>query len=201
MDAEIIAAIWGLESFFGERRGDVSVISATSTLAFDGRRGSFFETQLIAALQIIQSGDILASGMTGSWAGAMGHTQFIPTSYQAIAVDFNGDGRADVVHINIAGKSLAFLSKGDNLNGYLKVRLDDTVSSVGAMVKITLEDGSTISKPYVSGEGLVSDSSHVIIAGLGTQKATSVSVNYLGSPQVIQTGSFRNETVRFGAAN
>ena len=75
MDAEIIAAIWGLESFFGERRGDVSVISATSTLAFDGRRGSFFETQLIAALQIIQSGDILASGMTGSWAGAMGHTQ------------------------------------------------------------------------------------------------------------------------------
>lgn len=96
MDAEIIAAIWGLESFFGERRGDVSVISATSTLAFDGRRGSFFETQLIAALQIIQSGDILASGMTGSWAGAMGHTQFIPTSYLAIAVDFNGDGRLDI---------------------------------------------------------------------------------------------------------
>ncbi len=96
VDAEIIAAIWGLESFFGERRGDVSVISATSTLAFDGRRGSFFETQLIAALQIIQSGDILASGMTGSWAGAMGHTQFIPTSYQAIAVDFNGDGRLDI---------------------------------------------------------------------------------------------------------
>ena len=79
VDAGIIAAIWGLESFFGERRGDVSVISATSTLAFDGRRGSFFEKQLIAALQIIQNGDIPASRMTGSWAGAMGHTQFIPT--------------------------------------------------------------------------------------------------------------------------
>lgn len=96
VDAEIIAAIWGLESFFGERRGDVPVISATSTLAFDGRRGAFFEKQLIAALKIIQNGDIPASKMTGSWAGAMGHTQFIPTSYQAFAVDFTGDGRRDI---------------------------------------------------------------------------------------------------------
>ena len=96
MDAEIIAAIWGLGSFFGERRGDVSVISATSTLAFDGRRGSFFEKQLTAELQIIQNGDIPAARMTGSWAGAMGHTQFIPTSYQAFAVNFTGDGRRDI---------------------------------------------------------------------------------------------------------
>jgi membrane-bound lytic murein transglycosylase B len=96
VDAEIIAAIWGLESYFGERRGDVPVISATSTLAYDGRRGVFFEKQLIAALKIIQNGDIPASRMTGSWAGAMGHTQFIPTSYQAFAVDFTGDGRRDI---------------------------------------------------------------------------------------------------------
>lgn len=96
VDAEIICAIWGLESFFGERRGDVPVISATSTLAFDGRRGAFFEKQLIAALKIVQNGDIPASRMTGSWAGAMGHTQFIPTSYQAFAVDFTGDGRRDI---------------------------------------------------------------------------------------------------------
>lgn len=96
VDAEIIAAIWGLESFFGERRGDVPVISSTSTLAFDGRRGVFFEKQLIAALKIIQNGDIPAARMTGSWAGAMGHTQFIPTSYQAFAVDFTGDGRRDI---------------------------------------------------------------------------------------------------------
>ncbi|WP_224825922.1 lytic murein transglycosylase [Cognatishimia sp. MH4019] len=96
VDAEIITAIWGLESFYGERRGDVPVISATSTLAFDGRRGAFFERQLIAALRIIQNGDIPASQMTGSWAGAMGHTQFIPTSYQEFAVDFTGDGRRDI---------------------------------------------------------------------------------------------------------
>ncbi|MEP2718512.1 lytic murein transglycosylase [Pseudophaeobacter sp.] len=96
VDASIITAIWGLESFYGERRGDVPVVSATSTLAYDGRRGAFFEKQLIAALKILQNGDITASKMTGSWAGAMGHTQFIPTSYQAFAVDFTGDGRRDI---------------------------------------------------------------------------------------------------------
>ena len=96
VDAEIIAAIWGLESFYGERKGDVPVISATSTLAYDGRRGAFFEKQLIAALRILQSGDITAPRMVGSWAGAMGHTQFIPTSYLQFAVDFTGDGRRDI---------------------------------------------------------------------------------------------------------
>lgn len=96
VDASIITAIWGLESFYGERRGDVPVISATSTLAYDGRRGAFFEQQLVAALRILQNGDITPERMTGSWAGAMGHTQFIPTSYLAYAVDFTGDGRRDI---------------------------------------------------------------------------------------------------------
>lgn len=94
--AEVVTAVWGLESFYGERRGNVPVISSTSTLAFDGRRGAFFEKQLIAALKILERGDVSLSGLTGSWAGAMGHTQFIPTSYQAFAVDFNGDGRRDI---------------------------------------------------------------------------------------------------------
>ncbi|NOR29524.1 MAG: lytic murein transglycosylase, partial [Sulfitobacter sp.] len=94
--AEVVTAVWGLESFYGERRGNVPVVSATSTLAYDGRRGAFFEKQLIAALKILERGDVSARGLTGSWAGAMGHTQFIPTSYQAFAVDFNGDGRRDI---------------------------------------------------------------------------------------------------------
>ena len=96
VDASIIAAIWGLESMYGERRGDVPVISATSTLAYDGRRGAFFERQLVAALRILQRGDVTPERLTGSWAGAMGHTQFIPTSYQEYAVDFTGDGRRDI---------------------------------------------------------------------------------------------------------
>lgn len=94
--AEVVTAVWGLESFYGERRGNVPVVSATSTLAFDGRRGAFFEKQLIAALKILERGDVSSAGLIGSWAGAMGHTQFIPTSYQAFAVDFDGDGRRDI---------------------------------------------------------------------------------------------------------
>ncbi len=94
--AEVVTAVWGLESFYGERRGNVPVVSATSTLAYDGRRGAFFEKQLIAALRILERGDVSAAGLTGSWAGAMGHTQFIPTSYQSFAVDFTGDGKRDI---------------------------------------------------------------------------------------------------------
>ncbi len=96
VDRHVVAAVWGLESFYGTRRGNIPVISALSTLAYDGRRGAFFESQLIAALRILQNGDITPARMTGSWAGAMGHTQFIPTSYLEYAVDFTGDGRRDI---------------------------------------------------------------------------------------------------------
>ncbi len=96
VDAQIIAAVWGLESFFGTRRGNIPVISALSTLAYEGRRGEFFEGQLTAALRILQRGDTTPGQMVGSWAGAMGHTQFIPTSYLEFAVDYTGDGRADI---------------------------------------------------------------------------------------------------------
>ncbi|WP_212522724.1 lytic murein transglycosylase [Actibacterium sp. MT2.3-13A] len=96
VDKEVVAAIWGLESAYGEHRGKIPTIEALATLAFDGRRGSFFEGQLIDALKILQSGDVAARDMTGSWAGAMGHTQFIPSSYLAFAVDFTGDGRRDI---------------------------------------------------------------------------------------------------------
>ncbi len=96
VEGHVVAAVWGLESFFGTRRGVVPVVSALATLAYDGRRGEFFESQLTAALKIIANGDVSARGMTGSWAGAMGHTQFIPTSYLAFAVDFTGDGRRDI---------------------------------------------------------------------------------------------------------
>ena len=96
VDAHIVAAIWGMESQFGEKRGQIPVVSSTATLAFDGRRGDFYESQLIAALRILERGDTTPAQLTGSWAGAMGHTQFIPTSYQSFAVDFNGDGRRDI---------------------------------------------------------------------------------------------------------
>jgi len=96
VEKEIVTAIWGMESTYGTRLGDLPLVQSLATLAYDGRRGAFFEKQLIAALQILQSGDVTPDRMKGSWAGAMGHTQFMPTSYEAYAVDFTGDGRRDV---------------------------------------------------------------------------------------------------------
>lgn len=96
VEKEVVVAVWGLESAYGSFKGDNDIIQSLATLAYDGRRGRFFEGQLIAALKIIQAGDVNPRSMTGSWAGAMGHTQFIPTSYLAYAVDFTGDGKRDI---------------------------------------------------------------------------------------------------------
>jgi len=96
VEPQVVTAFWGMESFYGTRQGNVPVVSALATLAFDGRRGAFFEQQLTAALRIVQAGDIAPDRMTGSWAGAMGHTQFIPTSFLEYAVDFTGDGHRDI---------------------------------------------------------------------------------------------------------
>lgn len=96
VDAEAVVAVWGLESAYGFNYGDIPVIEALATLAYEGRRRQFAETELMQALRILASGDVTPDRMVGSWAGAMGHTQFIPTSYAAYAQDFDGDGRRDV---------------------------------------------------------------------------------------------------------
>ncbi len=96
VEKEVVTAIWGLETSFGGFRGNNETLRSLATLAFDARRAQFFETQLIAALQIVQAGDVSPKDMVGSWAGAMGHTQFMPTSFLDHAVDFDGDGRRDI---------------------------------------------------------------------------------------------------------
>ncbi len=96
VDPGVIVAIWGIESAYGANFGDIPVIESLATLAYEGRRRDFAEQELIAALRILQNGDVTPGRMIGSWAGAMGHTQFIPTSFEAHAVDFAGDGRRDV---------------------------------------------------------------------------------------------------------
>ncbi len=96
VEKEVVTAIWGLETSFGRFRGNNQTLRSLATLAFDARRSQFFEAQLIAALQIIEAGDVSPRDMIGSWAGAMGHTQFMPTSFLDHAVDFDGDGRRDI---------------------------------------------------------------------------------------------------------
>ena len=96
VDRQVVVAIWGLESAYGTFMGDRQLIGSLATLAQDSRRPAFFEEQLLAALRILQAGDVTPDRMTGSWAGAMGHTQFMPTSYLTHAVDFTNDGRRDI---------------------------------------------------------------------------------------------------------
>lgn len=97
VDRYVIIAIWGMESNYGLSRGDQNVIRSLATLAYrDRRRRRFGRQQLLSALRILQKGDISVKNMKGSWAGAMGHTQFIPTTYSAYAVDFDGDGKRDI---------------------------------------------------------------------------------------------------------
>lgn len=96
VDRTILVAIWGVESNYGVQPGDKNVIRSLGTLICSGTKASFARPQLISALKILQRGDITLEAMNGSWAGAMGHTQFIPTTYSSYAVDQDGDGKRDI---------------------------------------------------------------------------------------------------------
>ncbi len=116
VDAEIIVAIWGLESSYGAILGNYDAIQALATLAFEGRRTGFGRAQLIGALKIIQNGYADRDELKGSWAGAMGHTQFIPTTYLSYAVDHDGDGKRDIW--NNLGDVFASTANYLSISGY-----------------------------------------------------------------------------------
>ncbi len=96
VQSRFILALWAVESSFGKGMGSYPVIPALATLAYDGRRRSYFEHELIAALRIVQDGDVTPDAMKGSWAGAMGQSQFMPSSFLKYAVDYEGTGRRDI---------------------------------------------------------------------------------------------------------
>ncbi len=96
VDRHVIVAIWGVESNYGTQPGDKNVIRSLATLICSGTKAKFAKPQLVSALKILQHGDIGLEAMNGSWAGAMGHTQFIPTTYSTYAVDQDGDGKRDI---------------------------------------------------------------------------------------------------------
>ena len=97
VDRHILAAIWGVESNYGTKGGDRSVVRSTATLACVGRRRDYFREEFLSALEILQRGDVKPDRLVGSWAGAFGPTQFMPTTFKRYAVDFDGDGHRDVV--------------------------------------------------------------------------------------------------------
>ena len=94
--ATVITAIWGMESNYGSNFGTFRTVDALATLAYEGRRRAWAQSELLAALRIVDQGDIAADRMLGSWAGAMGHTQFLPSVFLAHAVDADGDGHRDI---------------------------------------------------------------------------------------------------------
>ena len=96
VSAGVIMGIWGLESSFGTELGNFQVVQALATLAWEGRRAAFFRSELMAALRILDHGDVTPARMTGSYAGAMGQPQFMPSAYLRYAVDFDGRGQRDI---------------------------------------------------------------------------------------------------------
>lgn len=143
-------------------------------------------------------GRLLVQNDQGQFA-EVGEPAGVVNPYYSIApltADFNGDGYPDIVHANLSGMSKAFISQGGDA-GYLKIRLPDGVQSIGAMVTVERDDGKVIHLPYVSGEGLCSDSSHVLTAGLEQGKAVKVSVKLVDGRTMEREGAFRNETLSF----
>lgn len=95
--AELLVAIWGLETDFGRSQGSTASLRALATLAFDCRRTELFRGELTSALRIVLRGDLRTEEMVGAWAGELGQTQFLPSSYERFGIDFDGDGRVDLV--------------------------------------------------------------------------------------------------------
>jgi lytic murein transglycosylase len=110
----VIVAIWGLETGFGAGSGNTPAIRSLATLAHDCRRADFFRGELMAALQIADRGDLTPAAMRGGWAGELGQTQFLPSSYLRFAVDFDGDGHRDLIH----SSADALASTANYLKGY-----------------------------------------------------------------------------------
>lgn len=151
VDRHVLLAIWSMETSYGEalekKTGIRNVARSLATLGYaDSRRAKFARSQLIAALKIVQAGDVSAKGLTGSWAGAMGHTQFIPTSYLAWAVDIDGDG-----HRNVWGSPPDALASAANLlrkNGWRSGETwgYEVTLPPGFNTKLEDRDGITLAK-------------------------------------------------------
>jgi lytic murein transglycosylase len=118
VDRYIVAAIWGVESNYSTMGGDRSVVRSTATLACVGRRQAYFRDEFLAALEILEHQDVPAEDLKGSWAGAFGPTQFMPSSFKRFAVDFDGDGHRDVV--NNVGDMIASTANNLKLDGWVR---------------------------------------------------------------------------------
>ncbi len=141
-----IVALWGVETRYGKYTGGFPVIAALATLAYDGRRSAYFRSELLNALEIVDQGHIEPANMIGSWAGAMGQNQFMPSSFLRFAVDFDGDQRRDIwtTHADVFASTANYLSRagwrGDQTWGR-EVRLpegfDPALAGLGVVKRLS----------------------------------------------------------------
>lgn len=170
----VIMGIWGIESNFGSNKGNYRLVEALATLAWEGRRASYFRKELLNALRILNEGDISPARMTSGWAGAMGQPQFMPSSYLRFAVDFDGDGRRDIwdSRPDVFGSIANYLARSGWRQGepwgqpvLVPPTLDPAVAgrdnkrSLGEWMQLGVrrEDGSAFSRPEVVGALLLPD--------------------------------------------
>lgn len=174
VDRHVIAAIWGVESNYGRNMGKRPLIQSLSTLSCFGRRQSFFRGELNATLKILERGEIPVEQLTGSWAGAFGQTQFIPSTYQRIAIDFDGDGRRDIVGsvVDALGSTANYLARSSWRAGEpwgYEVRLPSgfAESRVGRRNKRALSEWADMGVRRVDGAALSGSAQAGLIAPAG----------------------------------
>ncbi|WP_372423169.1 lytic murein transglycosylase [Salinarimonas chemoclinalis] len=175
VDRHVIVAIWGVESNYGRNMGKRPLLQSLSTLSCFGRRQSFFRGELFATLQILERGEIPVEQLTGSWAGAFGQTQFIPSTYQRLAVDFDGDGRRDIVGstVDALGSTANYLARSNWRAGEpwgYEVRLPAGFpeSRTGRRNKRALSDFAGMGVRRIDGGALTGPGQAAILAPSGT---------------------------------
>ncbi|TCB70989.1 lytic murein transglycosylase [Acinetobacter sp. ANC 4216] len=156
--AETVVAVWGVESNFGDISGSYPLLQALGTLSCEGRRQGFFRGEFFSTMRILQRGDLSEQQMKGSWAGAFGHTQFMPSTYEELAVDFDGDGRRDLVSstTDALASTANFLKKRGWQTGMpwgFEVKIPDGMSITGESRRNKKALSSWVSRGVVRADG------------------------------------------------
>ena len=187
--AQYIVALWGIETSYGNNTGGFDVVTALSTLAYDGRRSSYFRKELINALKILDEGHITHDKMKGSWAGAMGQNQFMPSSFKSLAVDGNDDGKRDIWTSlpDVFASSANYLSK----NGWIedqkwgrRIKLPKNMSEkdIGLDIKHDLQTWKDKGVTLLGGEPIP------VVAGM---KASVVAPDGINGPTYLAYHNYR----------
>ncbi len=176
VDPATVVAVWGVESNFGQTFGKSPLVQSLGTLSCFGRRQAYFRTEFYATLRILQAGHITPNRLVGSWAGAFGHTQFMPSTFERLAVDFDGDGRADLMDStpDALASTANFLAKAGWQSGQpwgFEVKLPPgfNAGNEGRRTKRTMEDWVARGVKRVDGSPLPASGSAGLLTPAGPQ--------------------------------